>query len=182
MLISQIEKTPKPRWTQLSNRRLINIGGVPHKKGMIAETIPDYLQFWVDRVNSLGRFLNWQVPDWKSKNFQEFSTTSWPIIFCWMNMRVDKESCPIWMVLSFIQPFPRFRLDLTPYWTILGWRLKMEMIAWQRFHKIQLWESLFNLEVCSFPSTTCITNITIRLRKRRRMIWMIRCWEMSMIQ
>ena len=31
-LIREIDKTPKIRWTQLSNRRLQNWGGVPHPK------------------------------------------------------------------------------------------------------------------------------------------------------
>lgn len=53
-ILSQIENTPKPRWTQLSNRRLINYGGVPHKNGMIAEKIPAWLSNKVDSVNNLG--------------------------------------------------------------------------------------------------------------------------------
>lgn len=36
--------------------RLINCGGVPTQKGMIAEEMPAYLQVYVDKVNSLGIF------------------------------------------------------------------------------------------------------------------------------
>ena len=43
-LLDQISKTPNPRWTQLANRRLQNWGGVPHPKGMIAETMPVWLK------------------------------------------------------------------------------------------------------------------------------------------
>jgi len=55
-LIHQIKRTPGPRWTQLSKRRLQNWGGVPHPKGMIAETIPAWLQTYVNRVNHLQIF------------------------------------------------------------------------------------------------------------------------------
>ncbi|XP_053691366.1 alpha-ketoglutarate-dependent dioxygenase alkB homolog 6 [Sabethes cyaneus] len=53
VVLSMITKTPKPRWTQLSHRRLINYGGVPHPKGMIAEEIPAWLRTFVNRVNDL---------------------------------------------------------------------------------------------------------------------------------
>jgi len=56
LLLSQIGKTPGPKWTQLSNRRLQNWGGIPHPKGMIAEKIPDWLQKSVIKVNHLGVF------------------------------------------------------------------------------------------------------------------------------
>ncbi|KAH8287794.1 hypothetical protein KR018_000325 [Drosophila ironensis] len=55
-ILSHIERTPKPRWTQLLNRRLVNYGGVPHPNGMIAEEIPEWLQGYVDKVNNLGVF------------------------------------------------------------------------------------------------------------------------------
>lgn len=32
LLLSQICRTPKVRWTQLTHRRLMNLGGVPHPK------------------------------------------------------------------------------------------------------------------------------------------------------
>lgn len=47
---------PKPKWDQLSNRRLLNYGGVPHKNGMIAEQMPAWLQNYVDKVNNLGTY------------------------------------------------------------------------------------------------------------------------------
>merc|ERR1712045_798914 len=55
-LLDQISRTPNPRWTQLANRRLQNWGGVPHPKGMIAETLPAWLQLYVDKVNSYQVF------------------------------------------------------------------------------------------------------------------------------
>ncbi|KAH8410652.1 hypothetical protein KR009_009874 [Drosophila setifemur] len=55
-ILSHIERTPKPRWTHLLNRRLVNYGGVPHPNGMIAEEIPEWLQSYVDKVNNLGVF------------------------------------------------------------------------------------------------------------------------------
>lgn len=56
LLIHNIEKTSTVRWTQLKNRRLINYGGVPTQKGMIAEEIPAYLQTYLDKVNELSIF------------------------------------------------------------------------------------------------------------------------------
>uniref|UniRef100_A0A8D8NZF0 Alpha-ketoglutarate-dependent dioxygenase alkB homolog 6 n=1 Tax=Culex pipiens TaxID=7175 RepID=A0A8D8NZF0_CULPI len=53
LILSTVERTPKPRWTQLAHRRLINFGGLPHPKGMIAEEIPSWLLTYVDRVNQL---------------------------------------------------------------------------------------------------------------------------------
>ncbi|EDS36865.1 calpain, partial [Culex quinquefasciatus] len=54
LILSTVEKTPKPRWTQLAHRRLINFGGLPHPKGMIAEEIPSWLLTYVERVNQLN--------------------------------------------------------------------------------------------------------------------------------
>ncbi|XP_070500454.1 alpha-ketoglutarate-dependent dioxygenase alkB homolog 6-like [Chironomus tepperi] len=56
LLLHEIYKTPLCKWTQLSHRRLMNIGGVPTSKGMIAETIPNYLQNYVDRINEINIF------------------------------------------------------------------------------------------------------------------------------
>ena len=39
-ILQKIYSAPSPKWTQLSNRRLQNWGGIPHPKGMIAEEIP----------------------------------------------------------------------------------------------------------------------------------------------
>lgn len=47
---------PKPKWTQLSNRRLQNWGGLPHPKGMVAEEIPKWLKIYVDKIGELGIF------------------------------------------------------------------------------------------------------------------------------
>ncbi|XP_039180975.1 alpha-ketoglutarate-dependent dioxygenase alkB homolog 6 isoform X2 [Crotalus tigris] len=55
-LLQQIYNAPKPKWTQLSGRRLQNWGGLPHPKGMVAEKLPPWLQRYVDRVSSLGIF------------------------------------------------------------------------------------------------------------------------------
>uniref|UniRef100_A0AAG5CTJ9 Fe2OG dioxygenase domain-containing protein n=1 Tax=Anopheles atroparvus TaxID=41427 RepID=A0AAG5CTJ9_ANOAO len=55
-ILQAISKTPKPRWTQLSNRRLINYGGIPHPKGMIAEDMPVWLTQYVMRINQLNIF------------------------------------------------------------------------------------------------------------------------------
>uniref|UniRef100_A0A670ZM94 AlkB homolog 6 n=1 Tax=Pseudonaja textilis TaxID=8673 RepID=A0A670ZM94_PSETE len=52
----QVYNAPKPKWTQLSGRRLQNWGGLPHPKGMVAEKLPPWLQRYVDRVSSLGVF------------------------------------------------------------------------------------------------------------------------------
>jgi len=55
-LLHNIAKTSNVRWTQLKNRRLLNIGGVPTQKGMIAEEVPGYLQNYLDKVNQLQVF------------------------------------------------------------------------------------------------------------------------------
>lgn len=55
-ILSHIERTPKPKWTQLLNRRLINYGGIPHPNGMLAEEIPEWLQTYVDKINNLNIF------------------------------------------------------------------------------------------------------------------------------
>ncbi|XP_039952858.1 alpha-ketoglutarate-dependent dioxygenase alkB homolog 6 [Bactrocera neohumeralis] len=55
-ILSQISRAPKPKWTQLLNRRLINYGGVPHPNGMIAEEIPKWLQVYMEKINNLNFF------------------------------------------------------------------------------------------------------------------------------
>nr|XP_036225655.1 alpha-ketoglutarate-dependent dioxygenase alkB homolog 6 isoform X5 [Bactrocera oleae] len=55
-ILSQISRTPKPKWTQLLNRRLINYGGVPHPNGMLAEEIPEWLQVYMGKINNLNFF------------------------------------------------------------------------------------------------------------------------------
>lgn len=53
--MSAVQAAPKPKWEQLSNRRLLNYGGVPHNNGMLAEPMPAWLQTYVEKVNSLGK-------------------------------------------------------------------------------------------------------------------------------
>lgn len=53
-ILSYIYAAPKPKWTQLSNRRLQNWGGIPHNKGMIAEEIPQWLQTYLDKIHKLN--------------------------------------------------------------------------------------------------------------------------------
>ncbi|XP_055705725.1 alpha-ketoglutarate-dependent dioxygenase alkB homolog 6 [Phlebotomus papatasi] len=53
-ILASVAAAPKPKWTQLLNRRLINYGGVPHKNGMIAEEMPRWLQTFVEKINNLG--------------------------------------------------------------------------------------------------------------------------------
>lgn len=56
LLIHNINRISPVRWTQLMNRRLLNLGGVPTAKGMIAEEIPTFLQKYLHRVNELNVF------------------------------------------------------------------------------------------------------------------------------
>uniref|UniRef100_A0A1A9UX92 Fe2OG dioxygenase domain-containing protein n=1 Tax=Glossina austeni TaxID=7395 RepID=A0A1A9UX92_GLOAU len=56
IILSHVERTPKPKWTQLLNRRLINYGGIPHVNGMLAEEIPLWLQTYVEKINNLNIF------------------------------------------------------------------------------------------------------------------------------
>ncbi|XP_048733513.2 alpha-ketoglutarate-dependent dioxygenase alkB homolog 6-like isoform X4 [Ostrea edulis] len=55
-LLHQVNSAPKPKWTQLSNRRLQNWGGLPHPKGMVAEEIPQWLKIYTEKVAALGLF------------------------------------------------------------------------------------------------------------------------------
>ncbi|KAI1902681.1 hypothetical protein AGOR_G00018520 [Albula goreensis] len=55
-LLQQVYKAPKPKWTQLSGRRLQNWGGLPHPKGMLAEKLPDWLQQYAEKISALGTF------------------------------------------------------------------------------------------------------------------------------
>lgn len=58
LLLNQIKNSPKPKWTQLSNRRLQNWGGLPHPKGMIAETIPSWLDKYLLKLQKNNIFDN----------------------------------------------------------------------------------------------------------------------------
>lgn len=44
-IMNKVYSVPKPKWTQLKNRRLQNWGGIPHVKGMIPEKIPEVCNF-----------------------------------------------------------------------------------------------------------------------------------------
>ncbi|KAL5008232.1 hypothetical protein ScPMuIL_013813 [Solemya velum] len=56
ILIHHVNTAPRPKWTQLSNRRLQNWGGLPHPKGMIAEDLPHWLQIYAEKIAGLGVF------------------------------------------------------------------------------------------------------------------------------
>lgn len=56
MLMRNVYAAPKPKWTQLSNRRLQNWGGLPHPKGMIMEPLPEWLQRMCTRIYDCGAF------------------------------------------------------------------------------------------------------------------------------
>nr|XP_018900106.1 PREDICTED: alpha-ketoglutarate-dependent dioxygenase alkB homolog 6 [Bemisia tabaci] len=53
-ILNKVNSSPKPKWTQLRNRRLQNWGGVPHPNGMISEKIPEWLEFYMDKINKLA--------------------------------------------------------------------------------------------------------------------------------
>uniref|UniRef100_W5NC29 AlkB homolog 6 n=1 Tax=Lepisosteus oculatus TaxID=7918 RepID=W5NC29_LEPOC len=57
-LLQQVYKAPKPKWTQLSGRRLQNWdpGGLPHPKGMLVEELPDWLKTYANKISALGAF------------------------------------------------------------------------------------------------------------------------------
>ncbi|GAV06843.1 hypothetical protein RvY_16764 [Ramazzottius varieornatus] len=56
ILLQRVYESPKPKWTQLSNRRLQNWGGHPHAKGMIPEDLPLWLQLCASKIAKLGIF------------------------------------------------------------------------------------------------------------------------------
>ncbi|XP_004859024.1 alpha-ketoglutarate-dependent dioxygenase alkB homolog 6 isoform X5 [Heterocephalus glaber] len=55
-LLRQVFNAPKPKWTQLSGRKLQNWGGLPHPRGMVLERLPPWLQRCVDKVSDLSLF------------------------------------------------------------------------------------------------------------------------------
>uniref|UniRef100_A0A1B6J7G0 Fe2OG dioxygenase domain-containing protein n=1 Tax=Homalodisca liturata TaxID=320908 RepID=A0A1B6J7G0_9HEMI len=63
IIIEKVNTAPKPKWTQLSNRRLQNWGGIPHPKGMIPEPLPEWLQEYVNRVGQLEVFESGTKPN-----------------------------------------------------------------------------------------------------------------------
>ncbi|CAL1533204.1 unnamed protein product [Lymnaea stagnalis] len=56
LLLNKVYSAPKPKWTQLSHRKLQNWGGLPHVKGMVAEALPSWLQCYADKIGQLGIF------------------------------------------------------------------------------------------------------------------------------
>ncbi|KAH9519443.1 Alpha-ketoglutarate-dependent dioxygenase alkB 6 [Bulinus truncatus] len=55
-LLNKVYCAPKPKWTQLSHRKLQNWGGLPHAKGMVVEDLPPWLQLYADKIGNLGIF------------------------------------------------------------------------------------------------------------------------------
>uniref|UniRef100_A0A8C5L0E0 AlkB homolog 6 n=1 Tax=Jaculus jaculus TaxID=51337 RepID=A0A8C5L0E0_JACJA len=55
-LLRQVFNAPKPKWNQLSGRKLQNWGGLPHPRGMVPERLPPWLQRYVDKVSDLSLF------------------------------------------------------------------------------------------------------------------------------
>ncbi|XP_071832863.1 alpha-ketoglutarate-dependent dioxygenase alkB homolog 6-like isoform X2 [Apostichopus japonicus] len=55
-LLHQVYAAPKPKWTQLSHRRLQNWGGLPHPKGMIVEKLPGWLDVYAKKIAKYGLF------------------------------------------------------------------------------------------------------------------------------
>ncbi|XP_051900309.1 alpha-ketoglutarate-dependent dioxygenase alkB homolog 6 [Pristis pectinata] len=55
-LLQQVYNSPKPKWTQLSGRRLQNWGGLPHPKGMLTEKLPDWLEKYTKKISSMQLF------------------------------------------------------------------------------------------------------------------------------
>ncbi|KAM6153315.1 alpha-ketoglutarate-dependent dioxygenase alkB homolog 6 isoform 2-T2 [Erethizon dorsatum] len=53
-LLRQVYNAPKPKWTQLSGRKLQNWGGLPHPRGMVLERLPPWLQRYVDKPHEDG--------------------------------------------------------------------------------------------------------------------------------
>lgn len=55
-LWDKVYSSPKPKWTQLSNRKLQNWGGLPHPQGMVPEKFPKWLDDVCLKVKVLGVF------------------------------------------------------------------------------------------------------------------------------
>ncbi|KAI3378359.1 hypothetical protein SNEBB_004611 [Seison nebaliae] len=62
-LLRNIENTPKTKWVQLSNRRLQNWGGRVGGKFTLQESIPKWLQDYVDKVKCFNIFPSKQEPN-----------------------------------------------------------------------------------------------------------------------
>ena len=61
-LIKNIYASPKPKWTQLKNRRLQNWGGLPKSDGMLVETIPEWLNAYCKKIFNL-KFFDDKMPN-----------------------------------------------------------------------------------------------------------------------
>lgn len=61
-LLTNVYAAPKPKWTQLSHRRLQNWGGIPHQRCMIAESLPPWLTGLTGRVHAL-RVMDGRAPN-----------------------------------------------------------------------------------------------------------------------
>ncbi|KAF2884905.1 hypothetical protein ILUMI_21276 [Ignelater luminosus] len=55
-ILNKVYGVPKPKWTCLSNRRLQDYGGIPHKNGMIVEKIPSWLETFMNRISHFKLF------------------------------------------------------------------------------------------------------------------------------
>ncbi|KAK0058461.1 alpha-ketoglutarate-dependent dioxygenase alkB 6 [Biomphalaria pfeifferi] len=55
-LLNKVYSAPKPKWTQLSHRKLQNWGGLPHNKGMVVEDLPPWLKTYADKIGSFSIF------------------------------------------------------------------------------------------------------------------------------
>ncbi|KAK9751252.1 2OG-Fe(II) oxygenase superfamily [Popillia japonica] len=55
-ILKKVYEAPKPKWTCLKSRRLQDYGGIPRRNGMITEPIPEWLQFYMDKVSDLNVF------------------------------------------------------------------------------------------------------------------------------
>ena len=55
-LLFRIDNAPKPKWRELSNRRLQNWGGFPHPKVTAGEPLPAWLELYVNKIANLKLF------------------------------------------------------------------------------------------------------------------------------
>ena len=53
-LQAQLPGALDPAWTQLTNRKLLNCGGVPHPSGMFAEALPPWFSGVSERLLASG--------------------------------------------------------------------------------------------------------------------------------
>lgn len=111
-----VYSAPKPKWSQLSNRRLLNYGGIPHENGMIAEHMPAWLQNYVDKVNNLGKsrrctstskcIISTNVPPFRA---QQFLMLNRQITCSSTNICHNKELCHTLTDLFLRPPSQQYR-------------------------------------------------------------------------